>query len=368
MQADERQIIRIAQPASPRNNTPAGGKAAQYHVEPVSPPESSSSGGGNTSNTGHHWLPGGGRGSSAGNDAMSFLSSRRFYPSEAGSAGKSLSPFDYVKNKIVEVMRTEDEKSDQPQQRHQPQQHFVSGKQQSRTGMSDEDKAATQFSVGDGGPEHQQRINDEESRHQNQRQDSEMHHRSDTVKRTDVEKGRDEGRGSPGDMVIDEGMAVSSGAGEGSAPSKLEPISPHTTGSKVPSPNSLDARVVGGFPRSSPTPANNPAAPAFSVTAPATTVPSSVAPAFVPTYPFSALGVLSAARSPTPGQPSSQSQTNQPVSSASATSGINQQSSGGPGQVQSSAPPPSSPADTPSRTAEPAILLSSQYEPLSDED
>ncbi|KAJ9589596.1 hypothetical protein L9F63_017181, partial [Diploptera punctata] len=152
MQADERQIIRIAQPASPRGNTPAGSKTAQYHVEPVSPPESS-----------------GGR--------------------KPGSAGKSLSPFDYVKNKIVEVMRTEDEKSDQ-----------------------------------------------------------------------------DEGRGrcdSPGDMVIDESsVAVSqqnSGTVEGSGPN-------------------------------------------------ATTVPSSVAPAFVPTYPFSALGVLSAARSPTPSQPSNQSQ------------------------------------------------------------
>jgi len=206
-----------------------------------------------------------------------------------------------------------------------------------------------------------------------------MHHRSEGAvkvvdRRTDSDKGRDEGRGrcdSPGEMVIDEGTAVTpqgSGSGEGS--SKLDAIM--TSSSKVPSPSSVDGRVVSGFPQSSPSPANNSAAPTFSVTAPVTTTPSSVAAAFVPTYPFSALSVLSAARSPNSGQAPAQAQTSQPVSSASGTLGMaqqNKQPSSSSGQAQTTVPPPSSPADTPtSRSAEPAPLLSSQYEPLSDED
>lgn len=393
MQADERQIIRIAQPASPRGSSASsGGKSAQYHVEPVSPPES----GGGGASGGHHWLPGGGGGNAAGSDPVAFVAPRRFYPPDPGATGKShLSPLDYVKNRIVEVMRTsEDDKPDQAsqspqQQRHhlqqqQQQQHFVVGKQQPRSGTTDahgsssEEKSASQFPVTEG-TEHQLRINDDESRHQNQRQDSEVHLRSEgTVKvvdrRTDSDKGRDEGRGrcdSPGEMVIDEGTAVTpQGSGTGGGSSKLDPIM--TSSSKVPSPSSVDGRVASGFPRSSPSPANNSAAPTFSVTAPVTTTPSSVAAAFVPTYPFSALGVLSAARSPTSGQASAQAQTSQPVSSVSGTPGMaqqNKQPSGGSGQAQTAGPPPSSPVDTPaSRSAEPAPLLSSQYEPLSDED
>lgn len=396
MQADERQIIRIAQPASPRgSNASSGGKSAQYHVEPVSPPES---GGGGASGAagGHHWLPGG-SGSAAGSDPVAFLAPRRFYPPDPGATGKShLSPLDYVKNRIVEVMRTsEDDKPDQAsqppqqqQQRHhlqQQQQHFAVGKQQPRSGTADangsnsEEKSGSQFPVTEG-TEHQLRMNDDESRHQNQRQDGEVHLRSEGAvkvveRRTDSDKGRDEGRGrcdSPGEMVIDEGTPVtpqSSGTGEGS--SKLDPIT--TSSSKVPSPASVDGRVVSGFPQSSPSPANNSSAPTFSVTAPVTTAPSSVAAAFVPTYPFSALGVLSAARSPNSGQTPTQAQTSQPVASVSGSTGMVQQnkqpSNSGSGQAQTTVPPPSSPADTPtSRSAEPAPLLSSQYEPLSDED
>ncbi|KAL3271042.1 hypothetical protein HHI36_021542 [Cryptolaemus montrouzieri] len=67
-QQDERQIIRIAQPQ-------------KYHVEPVSPPEN------------NHW-----------ND-QNF---RRFQQQPQSH----MSPLDYVKNRIVEVMRTEDDKKE----------------------------------------------------------------------------------------------------------------------------------------------------------------------------------------------------------------------------------------------------------------
>ena len=110
-QADERQIIRIAQMSSPRKG----------HVEPVSPPDSASSTPVTTSSApSHHWLPTSGTPStvsSAGSvppsvaasvaaDPMGFLQQRRFYPDKT-----QLSPLDYVKNRIVEVMRTsEDDK------------------------------------------------------------------------------------------------------------------------------------------------------------------------------------------------------------------------------------------------------------------
>lgn len=111
-QADERQIIRIAQMSSPRKG----------HVEPVSPPDSSAATPVTTSSgPSHHWLPTSGGApatvSTAGSipasvaasvaaDPMGFLQQRRFYPDT-----KQLSPLDYVKNRIVEVMRTsEDDK------------------------------------------------------------------------------------------------------------------------------------------------------------------------------------------------------------------------------------------------------------------
>lgn len=222
-------------------------------------------------------------------------------------------------------------------------------------------------------------MNEDESRHQNQRQDSEVHLRGEGgVKvvdcKTDGDKGRDEGRGrcdSPGEMVIDEGTAVTAqGSVTGEDSSKLDPAT--TNVSKVPSPSSVDGRVVSSFPRSSPSPVSNSAAQSFSLTVPVTTTPSSVAASFVPTYPYSALSVLSAARSPNSGQAPTQGQTSQPVSSASGTPGItqqNKQSSSGSGQAQTTVPPPSSTADIPTtRSSEPAPLLSSQYEPLSDED
>ncbi|KAK9874310.1 hypothetical protein WA026_002662 [Henosepilachna vigintioctopunctata] len=68
-QQDERQIIRMAQPS-------------KYHVEPVSPPEN------------NHWVD---------------PNFRRFQPQPPQS---HMSPLDYVKNRIVEVMRTEDDKKD----------------------------------------------------------------------------------------------------------------------------------------------------------------------------------------------------------------------------------------------------------------
>jgi hypothetical protein len=222
-------------------------------------------------------------------------------------------------------------------------------------------------------------MSDDECRHQNQRPDGEVHVRGEggvkvVDRRTDGDKGRDEGRGrcdSPGEMVIDEGTAVTpQGSVTGEDSSKLDPAT--TNASKVPSPGSVDGRVVSSFPRSSPSPVSNSAVPSFSLTAPVTTTPSSVAAAFVPTYPFSALSVLSAARSPNSGQAAAQAQASQPVSSANGTSGMtqqNKQSLSGSGQAQTTVPPPSSPADIPtSRSAEPAPLLSSQYEPLSDED
>lgn len=66
-QQDERQIIRIAQPQ-------------KYHVEPVSPPEN------------NHWAE------------QNF---RRYQQPQS-----HISAFDYVKNRIVEVMRTEDDKKE----------------------------------------------------------------------------------------------------------------------------------------------------------------------------------------------------------------------------------------------------------------
>ena len=222
-------------------------------------------------------------------------------------------------------------------------------------------------------------MNDDESRHQSQRQENEVHLRGEggvkvVDRRMDGDKGRDEGRGrcdSPGEMVIDEGTAVTpQGSVTGEDSSKLDTVT--TNVSKVPSPSSVDGRAGTSFPRSSPSPVSNSAAPSFSLTVPVTTTPSSVAATFVPTYPYSALSVLSAARSPNSGQAPTQAKTSQPVSSASGTPGMtqqNKQSSSGPSQAQTTIPPPSSAADVPaSRSAEPAPLLSSQYEPLSDED
>lgn len=96
---DERQIIRVAQQKSassqsqqshPSQQSSKQQQQQQFHTEPVSPPEPS---------TNHY--------------------PRRFYePSTATtttsvtpSSKSHLSPLDYVKNKIVEVMRTEDDKT-----------------------------------------------------------------------------------------------------------------------------------------------------------------------------------------------------------------------------------------------------------------
>lgn len=109
-QVDERQIIRIAQVSSPRKG----------HVEPVSPPDSASATASPaTTTSAHPWRPttvltvsDAGTVSSASvaasvaADPMGFLQQRRFFPDT-----RQLSPLDYVKNRIVEVMRTsEDDK------------------------------------------------------------------------------------------------------------------------------------------------------------------------------------------------------------------------------------------------------------------
>lgn len=73
-QQDERQIIRIAQ-------------QQKYHVEPVSPPES------------NHW-----------SEQQNF---RRYQQPQS-----HISALDYVKNRIVEVMRTEDDKKDTQEAQH----------------------------------------------------------------------------------------------------------------------------------------------------------------------------------------------------------------------------------------------------------
>jgi nuclear receptor co-repressor 1 len=97
---NERQIIRIAQPTSPR---------LPYH-EPVSPPEQPAP---TPEQAAQHWLPG---------MSLNFMH-QRFHPDRnqppsapnsegQRSGGKShtgLSPLDYVKNRIVEVMRTSEE-------------------------------------------------------------------------------------------------------------------------------------------------------------------------------------------------------------------------------------------------------------------
>lgn len=99
--SDERQIIRVAQQKPPSSQAQQSHQSQQasskqstapqqYHTEPVSPPEP----------TKNHYQ-------------------RRFYePSTATttssvtpSSKSHLSPLDYVKNKIVEVMRTEDDKT-----------------------------------------------------------------------------------------------------------------------------------------------------------------------------------------------------------------------------------------------------------------
>ncbi|TGZ54100.1 Uncharacterized protein DBV15_00368 [Temnothorax longispinosus] len=86
---DERQIIRVAQQQQTQQHQSSGKQ--QYHsVEPVSPPEAT---------TNHY--------------------GRRFYESSTATSTSGtpsnkphqISPFDYVKNKIVEVMRTEDDKA-----------------------------------------------------------------------------------------------------------------------------------------------------------------------------------------------------------------------------------------------------------------
>ena len=90
---DERQIIRVAQQqqqTQQQQQHQSSGKQQYHTVEPVSPPET----------TANHY-------------------GRRFYePSTATSTSGTpsnkphqISPFDYVKNKIVEVMRTEDDKA-----------------------------------------------------------------------------------------------------------------------------------------------------------------------------------------------------------------------------------------------------------------
>ncbi|XP_029663712.1 protein split ends-like isoform X2 [Formica exsecta] len=97
---DERQIIRVAQQQQQQQQTQqqqqqtqqhqSSGKQQYHSVEPLSPPET----------TANHY-------------------GRRFYePSTATSTSGTpsnkphqISPFDYVKNKIVEVMRTEDDKA-----------------------------------------------------------------------------------------------------------------------------------------------------------------------------------------------------------------------------------------------------------------
>ncbi|XP_026830889.1 uncharacterized protein LOC105284432 isoform X2 [Ooceraea biroi] len=87
---DERQIIRVAQQQQTQQHQ-SSGKQQQFHsVEPVSPPEAT---------TNHY--------------------GRRYYESSTATSTSGtpsnkphqISPLDYVKNKIVEVMRTEDDKT-----------------------------------------------------------------------------------------------------------------------------------------------------------------------------------------------------------------------------------------------------------------
>lgn len=87
--SDERQIIRVAQQTQQHQSVSSVGKQPFHSVEPVSPPDATS----------NHY-------------------GRRFYESTTATSTSGtpsnkphLSPLDYVKNKIVEVMRTsEDDK------------------------------------------------------------------------------------------------------------------------------------------------------------------------------------------------------------------------------------------------------------------
>jgi len=91
--SDERQIIRVAQNASPRSDK----SVSRSGVEPISPPTGDPAGGRTM-----YYPP-----NSA--DPMSrFLAAQQRQGRQEGEAGKSganLSPFDYVKHKIAEVMK-----------------------------------------------------------------------------------------------------------------------------------------------------------------------------------------------------------------------------------------------------------------------
>lgn len=82
-QPDERQIIRIAQPPQQK-----------YHVEPVSPPDN------------NHW------------PSTAEQNYRRYAQPQS-----HMSPLDYVKNRIVEVMRTEDDKKEIHENPHSQQEN-----------------------------------------------------------------------------------------------------------------------------------------------------------------------------------------------------------------------------------------------------
>ncbi|KAJ8886402.1 hypothetical protein PR048_012613 [Dryococelus australis] len=348
LQSDERQIIRIAQPQSPRSKC---GGVPTYSMEPVSPPE--------TSSGAHHWIHTGGANTA---ESVGFLPSRRYFPESGGSKPSHISPLEYVNNKIVEVMRTsEDDKSEQvsvpQQQRHLqqlPQQH-LNQQQQTFSGG----KSGNGVDENGGFPSDVKdcRLNEVIV---NQLQDTDCNSsvmekerqeagRCDSPKETENEDGGMQQLGGEGGMQIDTVLKVSSG---------LE---------------CAVSRVTNSFPKTSPLLVNNPISSTFSI-APITSVVSCVAPSFgtspsTYTYPFSALTVPSAGHSPTSIPIAS---TKLPVSCVSNTVSMqlpqqNKLSSSGQSQL-SLAVSSNQPVDMPSRSSEPAPLLCAQYEPLSDED
>ncbi|KYM98298.1 Nuclear receptor corepressor 2 [Cyphomyrmex costatus] len=91
---DERQIIRVAQQQHTQQQHQSSGKQQYHSVEPVSPPEAT---------TNHY--------ARRLYDSSTATSTSGTPSNKSHSTPYDVSPFDYVKNKIVEVMRTEDDKA-----------------------------------------------------------------------------------------------------------------------------------------------------------------------------------------------------------------------------------------------------------------
>jgi hypothetical protein len=291
---NERQIIRIAQPTSPR---------PPYHVEPVSPPEQPAPA---PEAAAQHWMPG-----------ISYIQ-RPFHPDrpptntgERGGPGKPhLSPLDYVKNRIVEVMRTSEED------------HKTTDSHYKRPPDDDNDNDPKRFKASPATKDD----NDDK------RDDA-------TEKETTADSPQS------GDMVIDEEA------------SKVEPVSPATTSSGQYYPTSASSKSEYYPPTTYAYPYSALSVRPIAATgnSGSTQQPSAVTPVSITTTAASPQPPRTSQNpSITPQEASSQQQ-NAAVSTATSSSTSSSQQ--GPSTQNSSSNRP---------IIEPAPLLSSQYEPLSD--